>query len=358
MSSRLHEMKPGRNRRLAWLSIAVLGLSAPAFAQTTSTPTKSGTKSAEASTGQPAASKSYRALRASKVIGMEVQNPQGQGLGKISDMVVDMNTGDVRYAVLEFDPGIFKGERLFAVPTTQLRMAADRDTISYNMSPDKLEKAAVPRSDWNAAWRDPNYLASLDKVWGITQPSRGAVAHRVSDLIGKDVNNREGKKIGEIEELVVNMATQKVHYAVLEFDPSLAAREQNYAFPLRAFDLTLDRDRLVLDVDKGRLQAMKAFTDSRYSSLNDRTWVADIDRYFVTIATPTAAASAANKRVADLFVKLDEDKNGSLSKTEAKDSADLDRDWARFDKNNDGRIDRQEFTANYTIEPGMAGKKR
>lgn len=61
---------------------------------------------------------------------MEVQNPQGQDLGKISDMVVNMNTGDVRYAVLEFDPGIFKGEKLFAVPTKQLRMAPDRDTIT------------------------------------------------------------------------------------------------------------------------------------------------------------------------------------------------------------------------------------
>jgi hypothetical protein len=171
-------------------------------------------------------------------------------------------------------------------------------------------------------------------------------------------HNREGNKIGEIEELVVNMATQKVHYAVLEFDPSLASKEQNFAFPLRAFDLTQDRDRLVLDVDKAKLQTMKAFTDSHYANLNDRVWVADIDRYFVTIATPTAAAAAANKRVADLFERLDKDKSGLLSKAEAKGAADLDRDWARFDKNNDGQIDRQEFVTNYTIEPGTAGRKQ
>lgn len=356
MNTYIPELKLNRGIRLTCLSAVVLGLSAPVFAQTGGTGNTD--KGAKASASQTAPDAKYRALRASKVIGMKVQNPQGQNLGKISDMVVNINTGDVRYAVLEFDPGIFKDEKLFAVPTTQLRMAADRDTISYNMTPDKLEKAAVPRSDWNAAWRDPNYLTNLDKVWGITQPSRGAVAHRVSDLIGKDVNNREGKKIGEIEELVVNMATQKVHYAVLEFDPSLAAKEQNFAFPLRSFDLTANRDRLVLDVDKARLQTMKAFTDSRYDSLNDRIWVADIDRYFVTIATPTAAGAAANKRVADLFASLDDDKNGSLSKAEAKDAADLDRDWKRFDKNNDGQIDRQEFVSNYTIEPGTAGMKR
>jgi hypothetical protein len=35
-----------------------------------------------------------------------------------------MDTGQVRYAMLEFDPGIFEGERLFAVPTTKLQLGA------------------------------------------------------------------------------------------------------------------------------------------------------------------------------------------------------------------------------------------
>ena len=289
MNTRMNESKLGQRIRLAWLPVVALSLSATVFAQTnTSPPTGTDNKSAKASASQSAASQGYRPLRASKVVGMEVQNPKGQDLGKISDMVVNMNTGDVRYAVLEFDPGIFQGEKLFAVPTSQLRMAADRDTITYNMSKDKLESAAVPRGDWNAAWGDTKYLSNLDKAWGIKQPSGGAVAHRVSDLLGKDVNNREGNKIGEIEELVVNMATQKVHYAVLEFDPSLAAREQNFALPLRAFDLSQDRDQLVLDVDKARLQTMQSFTDSRYDNLNDRAWVSDIDRYVVTIKPGTA----------------------------------------------------------------------
>lgn len=355
----MNPMAPSRLARmvrLAWMPALALGVAVSAHAQTTPTDTTRN-QAGKATAASDTASTAYRALRASKVIGSKVHNTNGEDLGKIADMVVDMSTGNVRYAILEFDPGILKAEKLFAVPTTKLRLDASRDRLVYDMSEARLEQAVVPRGDWNTAWRSPGYLSGLDKVWGVTQPSLAAGARRVSDLIGKDVNNREGKKIGELEELVINMATQKVHYAVLEFDPSLAAREQNFAFPLKAFNLTADRDELILDVDKARLQAMKGFTDARYSSLNDRVWVADIERYFVTVvpAAPTAAAVAANTRVGDLFTRLDDDKNGWLSKAEVKDSADVDRYWTRMDKDNDDRISRAEFVANYTIEAGNAG---
>lgn len=234
-------------------------------------------------------STNYRGLRASAIIGKAVRNPEGTNLGEINDLIVDMNTGDVRYAILEFDLGIFQGERLFAVPTNQLRMAADREELVYNMTRDTLERTAVNRADWNQTWRDPNYLANLDKTWGVVQPSRSARAHRVSDLLNQDVKSRQGNKIGEIEELVINMANQKVHYAVLEFDRSWAAPEEFYAFPVSAFNQTGTSDDLVLDVDRSKLQAMKAFPEDRYTSLNDPAWVADVDRNFATMRSTARA---------------------------------------------------------------------
>ena len=281
----MRDFKLSRLLRLALLPALAAGVSLSAPAQTATTD-----KTTAATATSATANNAYRGLRASQVIGMSVRNAKGENLGQISDMIVDMNSGDVRYAILQFDPGIFQGERLFAVPTTQLRMAADRDDMVYNVDKDRLERAAMKRSDWDRAWRDPAYLSNLDRIWGIAQPTRAASAHRVSDLIGKDVNNRQGSKIGEIEELVINMATQKVHYALLEFHPSWAAPEKFYAFPLRAFNLTADRDELTLDVDKSKIQAMKAFPASRFGSIDDPAWVADVDRYFVTVL-PTVVAT-------------------------------------------------------------------
>jgi len=356
----MRELKLSRLIRIGLLPALMAGASLSAQAQSNSAADKDkGQTSATEAKGDATTTNAntYRGLRASEMIDMSVINPKGDNIGQISDMIVNMKTGDVRYAILKFDPGILQGEELYAVPTTELRIAADRNDVVYDMSETKLERARIDRDDWNdGIWDDPDYVAKLDKANGVKQPARSARAHRASDLIGKDVNSKSGEKIGELEELIVNMAQQKVHYAVLEFDPSWASSEQNYAFPLTSFKLTDGKDELALDITKDKLAAMKSFSDSRYDNLNDSVWVADIDRYFITVlpaldGTKTAAKSGTNDDSANtLFARLDENKNGSLSKTEVEDTADVDHNWTSFDKNDDDRISREEFTSSYTVE--------
>lgn len=341
--------------RLALLPALAAGVALGASAQTSSGTDPSSNSSTAAA--QKPGTAAYRGLRASEMIGMSVRNTKGDNIGQIGDMIVNMDTGEVRYAILRFDPGILSGEKLFAVPTKQLRIAPDRNDVVFDMSEQRLERASIDRAGWGErVVAAPGFTDKFDKVWGITQPWRGARAHRVSDLLGKDVDSKSGEGIGEIEELIVNMATGNVHYAVLEFDPSWASPEQNYAVPLSRFDLTGDRDELVLDVDKSTLGAMKSFPDSRWANLNDPVWVADVDRYLVMVvpgaATNAAAGGDASKlSTSELFTRLDENRNGSLDKAEVKDTADVDGNWAKLDGNSDGGISRDEFTANYTIEP-------
>ena len=345
-------LKLNRLIRSAALPVAAAAALAalPAQAANSAADQQAATKTT--ASGKSTPSTEYRGLRATQVIGKSVRNPQGSNIGQIRDLVVNMNTGQVRYAMLEFDPGMFQGERLFAVPTTELRLGTD-DQLVYNMTRDKLEKAAVPRAEWNTRWRDPDYLANVDKVWGVTQPSHNARAFRVSDLLGKDVRSRSGEDIGDIEELVINMAAHKVHYAVLAFDPSWTTPEKRFAFPISAFELTADE--VVLDVDMSTVQAMKSFDESRYVNLNDRKWVRDVDVYLVTVlpgAPRQTVAAPADTAQTDLFSRLDHDKNGWLERQEVRRAADIDRNWTRFDRDKDGRVSNEEFTSGYAVERG------
>ena len=248
---------------LAAIPALLLALGAPAaYAQTTNTaaPVPS------AMTKAP----SYHAIRASVVIGKGVRDANDKDLGKIRDLIVDVTTGNVRYAILEFDPGFFKSDKLFAVPLKDLAFVADdKDLVYKNMNRQQLEKTGMAKADWQKALDNRRYVEGLDKNYGFKPPAGDAHSFRASKLIGKDVNNRAGKDIGQINDLVVDMGANKVSYAVLGFDPTWFGKEKLFAFPLASFVMVNGKDDLVLDVDKPKLEAMKSFDAGRWAHLND-----------------------------------------------------------------------------------------
>lgn len=345
------ERKLSKWVRAAFIPAAGLCLTAPAFAASDTQPANP-----KAASTQTAQKKTYRALRASQLVGKDVKSPQGKNLGKIEDLIVDMNTGQVRYSILAFDPGVLSAERLFAVPTSELRMSGDKNDLVYNMTRERLDKAGVgvERKSWPGALRDRKYMAGLDSAYGVTQPSSDRRAFSAKELIGKDVNNRQGNDIGDIKDLVINMGTRTVHYAVLAFDPSWTAPEKLYAFPLRAFNFTEGKDELVLDVDKSKLQAMRSFDTKLWSGLNDPVVVADIDRYLVTVTPVVNVAQTP----AALFARLDNNNDGFLSQAEAKANSGVQATWTKLDQDKDGKVSRAEFTAHYRMDASPVGATR
>jgi len=248
------------------LAAAIASLSCVAIAQTTGADK---TPMAVTPAAAPAAS-GYSGVRASKVIGMDVQGAAGKNVGKIKDLIVNLNTGDVRYAVLEFDPGFFKSEKLFAVPLSGMKFVSDDKPLVYKeITRAQLDKTAVDKADWQKAVDNSRYVSALDQNYGYKPPTGEARSMRASRLLGKNVDNRAGKGVGEVKDLVLDMGANKVHYAVLAFDPSLFSREKMFAFPLTSFTTTRDKDDLMLDVDRNTLQSMKNFDDTHWGRLND-----------------------------------------------------------------------------------------
>src|SRR5262249_54454587 len=63
-------------------------------------------------------------------IGANVENPQGQNLGDVKDVVIDRASGRIAYAVVSFGGFLGLGEKLFAVPWGAFSQPkADKDTF-------------------------------------------------------------------------------------------------------------------------------------------------------------------------------------------------------------------------------------
>ncbi len=95
--------------------------------------------------------------KCSRLIGTRVENPQGDKLGRIDDVVVDFDTGRVSYCVLSVEKGIWTTPKYLAVPLAAFKPGADGSTLILNADKDKVAQAkGFDRESWpsvtNPAW--------------------------------------------------------------------------------------------------------------------------------------------------------------------------------------------------------------
>jgi sporulation protein YlmC with PRC-barrel domain len=103
-------------------------------------------------------------------------------------------------------------------------------------------------------------------------------------LVGNDVCNVDGEDIGDIKEIMLDMRSGRVGYAVLSFEPFLSMGEKLFAVPWNALKLDTENKRFTLDVDKDRLKDAPGFDKSHWPNMADQSWQQEINTYYRTHA--------------------------------------------------------------------------
>lgn len=124
-----------------------------------------------------------RTLRVSQLIGMNIQNPKGENVGEIHDIVVDTSTYRVKYAAVSYGGFLNLGDKLFAVPIEAIECQPDpedRDEhiLVMNVTQKQLEGAQGFNEDSWPNFADPKFTDGLDKRYGVERPERRGAAFR------------------------------------------------------------------------------------------------------------------------------------------------------------------------------------
>ncbi|MCC7547318.1 MAG: PRC-barrel domain-containing protein [Burkholderiales bacterium] len=121
------------------LSVALTTLAQNESATTTPDPDRpSARNEAQTQAGRDAI---MRDLRVSELIGMDVRNAKGDDLGKINDVVLDVNNNRVHYAILSFGGFAGLGDKLFAYPVRMFQLGQNERSLMLNVSEEQLENA-------------------------------------------------------------------------------------------------------------------------------------------------------------------------------------------------------------------------
>jgi sporulation protein YlmC with PRC-barrel domain len=225
------------------------------------------------------------AYKASEFIGYKVQNPAGEDLGEIEDLIVDTGSSQVKYAVLSFGGFLDIGDKLFAIPLDAIQFNQEEKAFILDVDQEKLEQAPgferenwpdTANPDWDMGYSDfwldgmndtngetadaattpdtateeqaeaattpdtaaeeqaeaattPDTAAEEQAATGdhdtmTDEPMAGFVV-RASELIDDQIFNSQGEELGSVEDLIIQVNDQHMAYAVLslsEMDDELA----------------------------------------------------------------------------------------------------------------------------------------
>lgn len=96
-------------------------------------------------------------LSATTMIGDGVRNPQGEDLGELEEIMLDVDTGQIAYAVLSFGGFLGIGDKLFAIPWEALTLLPDEHAFALDVTREQLENApGFDKDDWPA---------TIDREW-------------------------------------------------------------------------------------------------------------------------------------------------------------------------------------------------
>jgi sporulation protein YlmC with PRC-barrel domain len=119
---------------------------------------------------------------------------------------------------------------------------------------------------------------AASKAIGIDS-KRGSSLLGSKNLVGDDVYDAEGRRLGVVEEIVLDARTGCVRYVVLTLGGFIGIGHKRVAVPWSALTADAGYRRCVLDVVLMRLTAMPVVDDDRWLELNDPAWVTKARSY-------------------------------------------------------------------------------
>ena len=97
------------------------------------------------------------------------------------------------------------------------------------------------------------------------------------DVEGTDVYGVDGKKIGEIDHLMMDKISGRVTYAVISFGGLLGLGHSHYPVPWAALKYEPKLGGYITGITEEKLKDAPAFSDDAWS---DRSWEAQVHKHY------------------------------------------------------------------------------
>jgi sporulation protein YlmC with PRC-barrel domain len=217
-------------------------------------------------------------LLVSELQDRKVVDAQGEEIGDIADVVIDLQSGKVHAAVVEFGGVMGVGGKNYAFPLNEFQPGKTQDQLVLNVDKQKLENTeGFAKGQWPQMGDDywgrvggeqqasSGQSAGGQASAGASAPSQSSSSSqagsqklvRASDVIGKQVKDKSGEEVGEVKDMSVSLQDGSLKDVTLTLKGGGEAKTQ-------AKDLTagLD-DNLVIGTSADQLKGQAQQSETR-----------------------------------------------------------------------------------------------
>ena len=99
-------------------------------------------------------------------------------------------------------------------------------------------------------------------------------------LIGDDVYNHSDEELGDIKEIMLDMRTGQIAYAVLSFGGILGMGDKLFAVPWERLTLDTVNKRFLLNVDKSQLKDAPGFDKNNWPDMGSDAWNQQMEAFY------------------------------------------------------------------------------
>jgi len=259
----------------------------------------------------------YDLITASDLIGKEVRNSQDESLGKVSDLIVSLDSGRVPYAIIAHGGALGVGRSKTAVPVSDLQCSSDRKHVMLSATKEELKAASKScpatwphgrSEEWTrsidgfygqphafAHWRSDRdrlegkqYVRDVnDKDGTVRYNSRdGSIFGKTnefataSDIIGKEVRNASDESLGKVSDLIVSLDSGRVPYAIIAHGGALGVGRTKTAVPIGDIQCSSDRKTVLMSATKEDLKAASKSCPDTWPRGRSSEWSRTIDGFY------------------------------------------------------------------------------
>jgi sporulation protein YlmC with PRC-barrel domain len=99
-------------------------------------------------------------------------------------------------------------------------------------------------------------------------------------LVGEEVCDPDMKSLGKIEEIMLDVGSGRIAYAVLSFGGFLGMGEKLFAIPWSSLELDIANKCFILGIDAERLKTAPGFDKDNWPTMADTAWADTIHDFY------------------------------------------------------------------------------